>query len=300
EFREFSKKKKGFRNDVKRVLVHESKKVFHEIITEDEASGKKVKYSEFCEAERVLNILKYAQFRKIETEDNEEDWEYTEVIVGDPAEEFEDAEYREIPLEGSGKVVEDAEYREIPLEGSGKVVEDAEYHAIPLEGSGNVVEDAEYSEMDLPERDSGKGKVSSNSSLVDLLINTLSVVEKETQNRYSRGKKHIYSYDKNKGRGGVQHSKDNNNYKYIYNKPYWQKKKKEREMSQRIDERKKTYKKIKKNKKKEREKRGIQRNGKKKKKAIYINKKNMKKKAERKEIYNVMVKIKGTHYLSIR
>ena len=209
EFREFSKKKKGFRNDVKRVLVHESKKVFHEIITEDEASGKKVKYSEFCEAERVLNILKYAQFRKIETEDNEEDWEYTEVIVGDPAEEFEDAEYREIPLEGSGKVVEDAEYREIPLEGSGKVVEDAEYR-----------------EMDLPERDSGKGKVSSNSSLVDLLINTLSVVEKETQNRYSRGKKHIYSYDKNKGRGGVQHSKDNNNYKYIYNKPYWQKKKK--------------------------------------------------------------------------
>src|SRR5690606_41881604 len=112
EFPEFSKKKKGFRNDVKRVLVHESKKVFHEIITEDEASGKKVKYSEFCEAERVLNILKYAQFRKIETEDNEEDWEYTEVIVGDPAEEFEDAEYREIPLEGAGKVVEDAEYRD--------------------------------------------------------------------------------------------------------------------------------------------------------------------------------------------
>src|SRR5690606_7008806 len=114
------------------------------------------------------------------------------VIVGDPAEEFEDAEYREIPLEGSGKVVEDAEYREIPLEGSGKVVEDAEYREIPLEGSGKVVEDAEYREMDLPERDSGKGKVSSNSSLVDLLINTLSVVEKETQNRYSRGKKHIY------------------------------------------------------------------------------------------------------------
>ncbi len=30
-----------------------------------------------------------------QTEENEEDWVYTEVIVGDPAEEFEDAEFRE-------------------------------------------------------------------------------------------------------------------------------------------------------------------------------------------------------------
>src|SRR5690606_9690328 len=198
EYSEFSKKKKGFRNDVKRVLVHESKKVYHEIITEDEGSGKKVKYSEFREAERSENKLKYAEFRKIQTEENEEDWVYTEVIVGDPAEEFEDAEFREIPLEGSGKVEEDAEFREIPLEGSGKVEEDAEFREIPLEGSGKVEEDAEFREIDLPlpERYSGKGKVSSNSSLIDLLINTLSVVEKEkeTQNRDTRGKKDRYSY----------------------------------------------------------------------------------------------------------
>ena len=50
--------------------------------------------------------------------------------------------------------------------------------------------------------------------------------EKETQNRDTRGKKDRYSYDKNRGRGGVQHRKDNNYNKYIYNKPYWQKKKK--------------------------------------------------------------------------
>ncbi len=106
--------------------------------------------------------------------------------------------------------------------------------------------------------------------------------EKETQNRDTRGKKDRYSYDKNRGRGGVQHRKDNNYNKYIYNKPYWQKKKKDGGMRQRIAEREEAFKILKKYAKKGREKRGIQRNGKNKRNALFVHKVKKKKKVQKK------------------